>query len=114
MELGLHSGLSRGSRYISPGIGGCEQCKWLIHGQSVPQNSGASQDSDEVWLGSLFLGCSLKSVVFKFFKIFISERARETETGHKWGRGRERKTQNLKQALGSELSAQSLTWGSNP
>ena len=27
---------------------------------------------------------------------------------------RERETQNLKQALGSALSAQSLTWGSNP
>ena len=29
-----------------------------------------------------------------------------------WGRGRERETQNLKQAPGSELSAQSLTQGS--
>ena len=27
---------------------------------------------------------------------------------------RERETQNAKQAPGSELSAQSLTWGSNP
>ena len=35
------------------------------------------------------------------------------KTEHKWGRGRERHTQNLKQAPGSELSAQSLMRGSN-
>ena len=35
-----------------------------------------------------------------------AERERERE--------RERETQNLKQAPGSELSAQSPTWGSNP
>ena len=33
----------------------------------------------------------------------------ETETEHEQGRVRERETQNLKQAPGSELSAQSLT-----
>ena len=31
---------------------------------------------------------------------------RQRETEHEWGRGRERETQNLKQAPGSELSAQ--------
>ena len=35
--------------------------------------------------------------------MFIFER----ERGRKWGRGRERETQNPKQAPGSELSAQS-------
>ena len=45
------------------------------------------------------------------FIYFLRERERE----HKQGRGkRERETQNLKQAPGSELSAQSLMWGSNP
>ena len=44
--------------------------------------------------------------------LFIFERERETEWS---GEGqRERETQNPKQALGSELSAQSPTWGSNP
>ena len=38
----------------------------------------------------------------------------ETETECKKGRGRERETQNLKQDPDSELSAQSLTGGSNP
>ena len=42
--------------------------------------------------------------------LFLREREREREIDHEWERGRER--QNLKQALGSELSAQSLTWGS--
>ena len=44
--------------------------------------------------------------------LFIFERERQTE--HEWGRGRERGRQNLKQALGSALSAQSLMLGSNP
>ena len=44
--------------------------------------------------------------------MFIFERERETEC--EWGEGqRERETQNPKQAPGSELSAQSLMWGSN-
>ena len=38
--------------------------------------------------------------------LFLRERAQV-------GRGRERRGQNLKQAAGSELSAQSLTRGSN-
>ena len=44
-----------------------------------------------------------------FFYFFVFERQRETE--HKRGRGRER--ENPKQALGSELSAQSLMRGLN-
>ena len=40
-------------------------------------------------------------------------RQRETEHECRRVRERERETQNLKQAPGSELSAQSLTWGSN-
>ena len=44
------------------------------------------------------------------------EGEREKQAKHKWGRDRERdtRTQNLEQAPGSELSAQSPTWGLNP
>ena len=41
------------------------------------------------------------------------EREREREREDEWGKGRKRHTQNLKQAPGSELSAQSLTRGLN-
>ena len=44
------------------------------------------------------------------FILFLCER----ETAWSGERQRERETQDLKQALGSELSAQSLTWGPNP
>ena len=51
------------------------------------------------------------SFFFKFFKcLFIFERERQSVSG---GGQRERETQNPKQTPGSELSAQSLTWGSN-
>ena len=46
-----------------------------------------------------------------FFNVYLLLRQRETE--HEWGTVRERETQNLKQAPGSELSAQSPTGGSN-
>ena len=48
-----------------------------------------------------------------FFNAFIFDGERETE--HELGRNREREreTQNLKQAPGSALSAQSPTWGLN-
>ena len=39
---------------------------------------------------------------------------REREAEYEWARGKERGKQNLKQAPGSELSAQSLTRGLNP
>ena len=39
---------------------------------------------------------------------------REKDSMHVPGRGRERDTEKPEQALGSELSAQSLTRGSNP
>ena len=47
--------------------------------------------------------------------MFIFEGDRETERDRvPAGKGqKERETQNLKQAPGSELSAQSTTWGSN-
>ena len=49
--------------------------------------------------------------------MFILERETETERQRQSvsgaGAERERKTQNLKQAPGSELSAQSPTWGLN-
>ena len=50
-----------------------------------------------------------KNFFFLTFYLFL----RQGETEHEQGRGRERETQNLKQAPGSELSAQSLTRGSN-
>ena len=43
----------------------------------------------------------------------MRERETETERECEWGRGRERGRQNLNQAAGSELSAQSLMWGLN-
>ena len=48
-----------------------------------------------------------------FTFIFEREREREGERGRGGGAERERETQNPKQAPGSELSAQSPTWGSN-
>ena len=52
-----------------------------------------------------------KILTLKNLKIFLF--IFETETEHEQGRGRERETQTPKQAPGSELSAQSPTWGSN-
>ena len=49
--------------------------------------------------------------VYLFFKVFVYFWERETE--HERGRGREG-DRNTKQAPGSELSAQSPTWGPNP
>ena len=46
--------------------------------------------------------------------MFNFERDREIETECERGKGRERHTQNPKQAQGSELSAQSPMWGSDP
>ena len=53
------------------------------------------------------------SFLFFFFYFFNVYLFWDRETEHEWGRVRERETQNLKQAPGSELSAQSLAWGSN-
>ena len=48
-----------------------------------------------------------------FLNVCLFLRGRETE--HRWGEEqRERETQNLKQASGSELSAQSPMQGLNP
>ena len=47
-----------------------------------------------------------------FFNVYLF--SRERERASKGGVERERETQNPKQALGSELSAQSPTRGSNP
>ena len=59
----------------------------------------------------LILGHDSEQNASQFF------RGRETEhqrgTGRERERERGRETQNLKQAPGSELSAQSLTWGLN-
>ena len=42
-----------------------------------------------------------------FFDVYLCFREGKRETECEWGRGRERETQNLKQAPGSEMSAQS-------
>ena len=42
------------------------------------------------------------------------ERERQRQSMSRGGAKRERETQNLKQAPGSELSAQSPMWGMNP
>ena len=60
---------------------------------------------------SIQIFCPLfKKIFFNMYLFF--ERQRETK--FEWGRGREKETQNPKQAAGPELSAQSPTWGSNP
>ena len=53
-------------------------------------------------------------IAFGFFKcLFLRETDRETELKQGRGRETERETQNPKQSLGSELSAQSPMRGSN-
>ena len=47
-----------------------------------------------------------------FFNVYLF--LRDKETAWAGEKQRERETQNLKQTPGSELSAQSLTWGLNP
>ena len=54
----------------------------------------------------------MKKKIFNVY-LFLTERERERETARMSGGEAERETQNPKQAPGSELSAQSLTWGSN-
>ena len=54
---------------------------------------------------------SLKN--FFVFNVYLFLRDRETERQSGGGQ-REKETQNLKQAPGSGLSAQSPTWGLNP
>ena len=70
---------------------------------------------------SLFNFFHRRSVVFSFnfVNVYFWERERERERASErvpeQGRGREkRETQNLKQAPGSNLSAQNPMWGSNP
>ena len=55
---------------------------------------------------------NMGGVCVPFFLTFYSF-LRQGETEHEQGRVRDRETQNLKQAPGSELPAQSLTQGSN-
>ena len=62
----------------------------------------------------LFLSKKISKLFFLiFFLTFIYLFLRQRETEHERGRVRERETQNLKQAPGSELSAQSPTRGLN-
>ena len=80
------------------------------HPEDTPsRNSHLVREEYMDWYSFLF-------PFFFFFNVclFLRERERERETEWEQGRGRERETQNLKQAPGSELSAQSPTWGSNP
>ena len=57
---------------------------------------------------TLYVNTSIKEYIFKCLFIFERQRDSMSREGQ-----RERETQNLKQAPGSELSAQSLTRGSN-
>ena len=59
------------------------------------------------------LGSSLL-IFFNFCNVYLLLRDRERQSVSGGGAERERKTQNLKEAPGSELSAQSPTQGSNP
>ena len=61
------------------------------------------------FLSPLFFIFLLKKNFFLTFILFLRQR----ETEHERGRVRKRETQNLKQAPGSERSAQSPTRGSN-
>ena len=95
------------------------ECKW-----DCRQRSGERKEESEQKIGQSevemvkFLcsrGCRLLFrhpyiwyFLFFNFLMFIYFGEREREEGK-----RERKTQNLKQAPGSELSAYSRTWGSN-
>ena len=56
----------------------------------------------------------LKKFFFKWFCLFLSERERIYASGGGVRVQRERQIQNLKQAPGSELSAQSPTWDLKP
>ena len=49
-----------------------------------------------------------------FFNIYLILRERERQSSSWGGAEKERETHNLKQVPGSEQSAQSPTWGSNP
>ena len=60
-------------------------------------------------LNTLSMLC--KGWILFFFNVYLF--LRQGETQHEQGRVRETETQNLKQAPGSELSAQSPTRGSN-
>ena len=68
----------------------------------------------QIWSGldsnvDNFLSLSSFYFIFNFLMLFIFER----ERGQAGEEQRERETQNPKQASGSELSAQSPTWGLN-
>ena len=63
-------------------------------------------------LSSFYCRFTGKAFLMLFFFIFERERQRQSTNGR--GAERERATQNLKQALGSELLAQSLMQGLNP
>ena len=49
----------------------------------------------------------------KIFNVYLFLRERESDRAREGKGQRERETQNLKQAPGSELSAESPMWGSN-
>ena len=69
-------------------------------------------------LNRVISGYFLKDVVIQlcggFFNVFIFYILRDRDRALVGEGQRERDTQSLKQAPGSELSAQSPTWGSNP
>ena len=106
-----------------------------VHGLILPPHSAAACGEEGtaslnsgrrgslVWLVTFLHGTQIKkaskSLLGNVLKVslIISMHSKnlfwEREAERKQGRGRERGRQNLKQAPGSELSAQSPTWGSN-
>ena len=69
-----------------------------------------------VWTPLLLIRIYRRLMLKIFFNVYFWERERESERASMSGGGaeRERETQNPKQVPGSEPSAQSPTWGSNP
>ena len=64
--------------------------------------------------GSVNLICFFFKFIFEREQVGEGQRERERERERERGREGGRETQNQKQAPGSQLSAQSPMWGSNP
>ena len=84
-------------------------CKWLVGTDLVKLYSHQCKSSLKYYPFLVWVAGS--SVRRFFFNIYLFLRQRETE--HEWERVGKRETQNLKQAPGSERSAQSPTRGLN-
>ena len=95
-----------------------EKLLYFIYHLRPPQNYWINQiltaglvDSINNQLCKMILSCAM---LFAYFNVYFLERERERETVWAGEGQRERETLNLKQALGSELSAQSPLAGLEP